>query len=486
MYSKSDDGSAPASLPEQQRRVWSIARRFRALYAASTAALLLLTGGFLYYTLERSLDVRDHALLASKVQVLRVLLREEARHRDVLVSEVEHEATESGLRYYIRILDEPGRVLIETPGMKESVPAVAFGDPAPASAAAVENVGHHAQWREPFLLLSIHVPGDGALVGTGRIVQVALDTSADLELLRDYRRTLALVLGAGMAFAMVVGGALARKSTQPLIEITKSTQEVTANRLDGRIVVSRWPAELVELAVAVNAMLDRLQESFTRLSNFSGDLAHALRTPLSNLRGEAEVALGRDRSPQEYQQVLASSVEEYERLSRMVDGLLFIARADDPNAVVEHAGFDAGDEIEDVREFHQAMAAEHGVEVRCEGRARVIGDRMLFRRAVTNLVSNAIQHTPAGGNVCIALHSSEDGTLEVNVSDSGYGIEPENLPKIFDRFFRTDRSRASVAGGSGLGLAIVRSIMRLHRGTVHASSDLGRGTTITLRFPPVA
>ncbi|MBI5505533.1 MAG: heavy metal sensor histidine kinase [Deltaproteobacteria bacterium] len=456
------------------------------VYAVSTAVLLLLTAGFLYLALERSLDARDHALLASKVQVLRVLLRQESRHTDVLVSEVEHEATESALRYYIRILDGRGRMLIETPGMRDHVPAAVFDDPSPTSAALPQDVAYHARSHGSFLALSIQTPADTGGGLDMRTVQVALDVSADLALLADYRRTLATMLGFGMTFAMVVGGWLARKSTQPLIEITASAQDITASRLDERIVVSRWPAELVDLAAAFNAMLDRLEESFTRLSHFSGELAHALRTPLGNLRGEAEVALARGRTPEEYRQVLLSGIEEYERLSRMVDGLLFIARSDDPNAVVERVRFDAAKEIEDVREFHQPLAAEQGVDVTCEGNGWVTGDRMLFRRAVTNLVANALQHTPAGGSVRICLHPQEGEALEVSVSDTGRGIEPENLPRIFDRFFRTDRSRATVPGGSGLGLAIVRSIMRLHGGNVSARSELERGTTVRLWFPPAS
>lgn len=482
MFSKSSEDP----IPEESARVWSIAKRFRLLYVATTSVLLLLTGGILYLAFERGMDSRDHTLLASKVRVLELLLREESPARmDVLASEVEHEALEGALRYFIRILDQRGQLLLETPTMEELVPANVFGAPMPAFELSPDDVAQQVRAFGSFLLLSVQVPGDAAGGHEMSIIQVALDISADLALLATYRRTLATVLGLGIACAMVLGGWLARKSTQPLVDITRSARHVTASRLDERIAVSRWPAELVDLASAFNAMLDRLEESFTRLSQFSADLAHALRTPLGNLRGEAEVTLAHSRTPEEYRRVLWSSVEEYERLSRMVDGLLFVARGDDPNAVVERLRFDARKEIEDVREFHHASAEEQGVDVTCEGKAFLTGDRMLFRRAVSNLVSNALQHTPAGGTIRISLDPHGGEALEVSVSDTGDGIEPENLPRIFDRFFRTDRSRASVPGGSGLGLAIVRSIMRLHGGTASARSELGQGTTVTLRFPAV-
>jgi len=446
----------------------------------------LVTAGILYVALERSLDIRDHALLASKVQVFRALLKQEARHRDVLASEVEHESTGGGMRYYVRILDREGRLVIETPSMARLLPPSVFRSPPHVSTDSLDEIANYVHKREPYLLLTVEAPVGVEGNGDVRIVQAALDASPDLRLLTDYRRTLTIVLVLGLGFAVVAAGWLTRRSTQPLIEIARRTSEVTANRLGERIVVSGWPAELVQVAVALNAMLDRLEDSFTRLSHFSGDLAHALRTPLGNLRGETEVALAQNRTQEEYKRVLASSIEEYERLSRMVDSLLFIARSDDPRALVERKPFDARKEIEDVQEFHQAIAAEQGVEVCSEGQASICGDRMLFRRAVTNLVGNALQHTPAGGSVRIALRAAGDGSVQVSVSDTGLGIEPEHLPKIFDRFFRTERARASVPGGSGLGLAIVRSIMRLHGGSVVARSELGQGTTVALLFPASA
>lgn len=457
----------------------SITRRLTLLYVASTAALLLLAGGFLYWTLKRNLDHARHAMLASKIEVLRLLLRE-ADKADVLASEVEHEASESGpLKYYVRILDGQNRMLLQTPGM-DVLPFSVFPQPVEITEDSLAIIKRELRVHRAFLLLSVQAKNAGH---EKRTLQMALDVTTGLALLADYRRKLLATLALGLVFAAVAGVWVARKGMRPLAEITRAAQHITAAQLHERITVSRWPVELAQLAAAFDAMLDRLEDSFTRLSQFSGDLAHELRTPINNLRGEAEVALARARTAEEYQQILESSLEEHERLSRMIDGLLFLARADNPKAAVERVRFDARKEIEAVREFYEALAGEEQVQVVCEGHAWLTGDPTLFRRAVNNLLANALKHTPAGGNVRIAVRALDDQTVDVSVHDTGCGIAPEHLPKIFDRFYRVGLLRSKVSSGTGLGLAIVQSIMRLHGGTASIQSGLGRGTTVTLKFP---
>jgi two-component system heavy metal sensor histidine kinase CusS len=204
-----------------------------------------------------------------------------------------------------------------------------------------------------------------------------------------------------------------------------------------------------------------------------------LRTPINNLRGEAEVALARSRAPEDYQSVLASSLEEFERLSRMIDNLLFMARADDPQEAIHRIRFDTRQAIEAVREFYEAVAEERDVEVTCCGAAWLRGEPMLFRRAVSNLLGNALRYTPAHGRIHLAVSTHNDQCVELSVRDTGSGIAAEHLAKVFDRFYRIENS----PGGTGLGLAIVQSIMRLHGGAATIQSELGQGTTVTLKFP---
>lgn len=482
MCSKNAESHAPVSGTNKRTQVWSITRRLTALYVASTAALLLLAVGFLYWALERNLDTRDHALLASKVQVLRLLLRDQPERTEVLVNEVEHEASESPLPYYLRILGEHGDILLETPGMKDILPVDLFPPAAESVPESPRGKARNVRHHESFIMLSVVTPvGDDT--GETRTLHVALDISMDLALLADYRRRLLVVLGVGLLFASAAGGWVARKGLRKLVEITITARQMKASQLEERISVSQWPEELADLASAFNEMLDRLQDSFERLSQFSADLAHSLRSPINNLRGEAEVALARARTPEEYRQILASGLEEHERLSRMIDGLLFLARASDPKTAVEQVRFDVRTQSDAVREFYEALADEQQVTVTCEGHAWLTGDPMLLRRAVSNLLANALRHTPACGHVSISLAALESRMVELTVSDTGSGIAPQHLPKVFDRFYRADQPDSEVLGGSGLGLAIVQSIVRLHGGTASIQSRLGHGTKVILRFP---
>jgi two-component system heavy metal sensor histidine kinase CusS len=267
-------------------------------------------------------------------------------------------------------------------------------------------------------------------------------------------------------------------------EIDATARRIRTTALDERIRVERLPRELAQLAETFNEMLDRISESFGRLSRFSADLAHELRTPIHNLRGETEVALAKTRTVEEYREVLESSLEEYDRLSRMIESLLFLARAESSAAPFERQTVEARREVEAVREVFDPVAEERGVALACEGEASLSVSAVLFRRLLSNLVANALEHTPAGGRVGIEIAQDPDGAATIRVADTGRGIEPEHLPRVFDRFYRADPSRS--AAGSGLGLAIAKSIVELHGGSIALDSSPGRGTRVTLRFPAAA
>src|SRR5262249_21273720 len=242
----------------------------------------------------------------------------------------------------------------------------------------------------------------------------------------------------------------------------------------------RWPRELQPLAIAFDQMLNRLDDSFTRLSQFSADLAHELRTPIANMLGEAQVALTRDRNAAEYREIIESTVAECERLSRIVDNLLFVARVDAAREPIARKQFDARAAVEKIAEFYQTAADDHHVAITCSGNGQIYADPDLFERALGNLLENALRFTPEHGSIHIAL-SKHNNAFEVAVNDTGSGIAPEHLPRVFDRFYRAESSRGS--DGAGLGLALVKSIVDLHGGSATIKSELGRGTTVKLTFP---
>nr|WP_186198708.1 heavy metal sensor histidine kinase [Burkholderia gladioli] len=321
--------------------------------------------------------------------------------------------------------------------------------------------------------------------GTRVALVLARNLRDGRALLDRYRDTLWLAGGVGAALSMLVGYALIRLSLRPLRGVVADTGRITVDRLDTRLDAGRVPRELAPLVEAVNAMLARLQRGFRQLSQFSADLAHDLRTPLNNMRGATEVALGRPRTAAEYEALLESNLEEYERLSRMIENVLFLARAEHPGFVTHRRDFEVREELLRIAGYFEGLADEAGLQLRVEGGGRLSAELELFRRAIGNLLANALRYTPRGGEIRLAASESAEA-LTISVSNPGEPIAPELLERIFDRFYRADPARSRQAPGTGgvagLGLAIVRSVMELHGGTVYAESDTG-GTRFVLTFP---
>jgi len=485
MFSKRGDrkrGEPPSG--EHPSGSWSVTKRLTLLYAAAAFGMLAVATGFLYWVLKEDLIEEDQQFLANKIHVLRVILRERPDDPHAIQEEILWEG--SGFpasEYFARVLDESGHTLIETSEMTRILPPSLF----PEAAGTTEIPGQATGWKSPagraFLLMAAWADV-GPYGEQKRLVQVAMDDSYEDALISNYGRKVMIVLLFGIFFSAGAGALVARKGMQPLEEITLAVERVSSTQLHERIGSIRWPRELATLASSFDRMLDRLEDAFNRLSRFSADLAHELRTPLNNMMGEAEVALSRDRTPEEYREVLESGLEEYGRLSRMIESLLFLARSESAEARIQRSRLDARKEIEAVREFHDAVAREQAVGVTCLGHGFVLGDANLFRRAMSNLLANSLRYTSPGGRVTLAIQESEDHTGEIRVSDTGSGIDPEHLERIFERFYRADPARSGRPEGTGLGLAIVKSIMDLHGGSASIESEPGKGTTVTLRFPP--
>ena len=306
---------------------------------------------------------------------------------------------------------------------------------------------------------------------TGRVTSKLKETSLSYS-----SRFSSAALLASALIAIVV----TRRGLRPLREMTESLRRIGPDQLKQRIGSTGWPRELQPLAIAFDQMLKRLDDSFTRLSQFSADLAHELRTPIANMLGEAQVALTRDRTAADYRETIESTVAECERLSRIVDNLLFVARVDAAREPIARKQFDARADVEKIAAFYQTVADDHHVTITCSGNGQIYADPDLFERAVGNLLDNALRFTPENGSIQIAL-SKHEADFEVAVSDTGCGIAPEHLPRVFDRFYRAESSRGS--DGAGLGLALVKSIVDLHGGTATIQSKPARGTTVTLIFP---
>ena len=326
-------------------------------------------------------------------------------------------------------------------------------------------------------LVSTGTLGDGQQV---RFV-LSLDLQADRQLLGAFVR--ATLVGLPLLLLMVALGSwtVARTGLAPLKRFTRLASTITSNNLTQRLARPGLPVELRELADDFNAMLQRIDEGVTRLSEFSGDLAHEMRTPVATLLGRTQVALSQGRTIDELRDVLAGNVEELDRLTRLITDMLFLARADQGAAVMERSQVDLAGEARRVAEFLSIVAEERGIRVEVQGEATVPADRLLVQRAITNLLTNAIRHADAPGVVSVTV-SQHDGQAIVEVANRGKGIAAQQIDRVFERFVRLDASRARTDGGMGLGLAIVKSIMQAHGGSVSASSEADGLTTFRLVF----
>ena len=465
------------------RRPYSLGAKLTLWYLLSTFVLIFATAALLYSGLRRSLSHEDDLFLGHLISVVREMIRQHPEDAAEVKWEIESEwAARDLTRVYVRLLDPNGRVTLETPGMAEQLPLASFP---PASPNVIQPGDGH-----DFVSMSGHpyrvLTGQAMTVdGHPRLIQVGLDETLEKAHLARYLRRVWTVLAMAVVVAAGIGYLLARQSIGPVRQITAAARRVRSTTLHERISPAGLPAELSELAATFNEMLDRLEEAFTRLSQFSADIAHELRTPVNNLRGEAEVALSRARTPQEYRQALESSLEESGRLGSTIESLLFLARAENPYTQVRRERVDLSREMERAREFYEPVMAEKGITLEVNGAAAAVHaslDRTLVQRAIYNLLDNALAHTPGGGTIALSL-TQRDGEVAVSVRDTGCGIPQEHLPRVFDRFYRCDRSRTAGAGGAGLGLSIVQSIVRLHGGSARIASPTSGGTEVTLTFP---
>jgi two-component system heavy metal sensor histidine kinase CusS len=491
MSSKNYEAAAGAV---RERRVFahfSIGARLAICYTLSAFGMLAAVTTAQYGILIRGMEWDEAQIVLDKIKMFEATLRVHGDNQAFL----DHEVNLKGGAYwpeqhyivYSRILDEAGRVIIETPDMEHLIPETEFPLPVvPRQARDLKVVSYReAPNGHSYFLMSAWARSGGE-DGPRRLIQVAMDETGERVMIASYRRDTLLVLFLGTLLFAVVGTFIAHRCLRPVHDLARTLERIKPNDVISRINpdTSRWPKELTTLADSFYSLLFRIETSFNRCSQCAEDLAHEVRNPIHSLMGEAEVALSKDRTPDEYRQVLESSLEEYTRLSQMINELLFIARADNPCTAIERARFDVHGELDAVREFHDAQAQEQGITITCAGRASVDADPLLFRRAVSNLVSNALFHTSEGGEISLTVRKADrDSMVEIAIRDTGCGINAEDLPRIFDRFYRIERKKLHQNEGAGLGLAIVKSIMTLHGGSVFIESTEGKGTTIVLQFP---
>jgi two-component system heavy metal sensor histidine kinase CusS len=297
-----------------------------------------------------------------------------------------------------------------------------------------------------------------------------------------FRRAMWIALAGAIAATTLLGVLIARGSMQPMRRLTDLAQRISPERLGERLNTDDIPTDLIELATAFNDMLARLDDSFRRLSNFSSDIAHELRTPVSNLLTETQVTLSRQRDVTSYREVLASNAEELERLSRMVSDMLFIAKADNGLVLPKRERVDLGRQVDELFEFFDALADEKHILMERTGSATVDGDRLMLRRALNNLLSNALFHCPQGGRIDICVNTKGFDEVTICVSNTGVPLSDEERARLFDRFYRADPARQRSTDGAGLGLAITQSIVTAHGGRIEVKAT-AQGNAFLIQLP---
>lgn len=459
----------------------SIRTRLTFLYSLAAFLLLTVITLFLYWETLNILHRADYQYLSDEVNTLSQMLQSKHIDMKVLKKDVVEYPSNPGdslYHYYTRIFDSNNAVLIETPGMDRVLPI----------SSSTKLSTNHAD-RKKYLWFSsenkkyllIQAPVKLANHKSG-VIQIALDISFQHTLISD-RKFVSIAIISSIICSLFLGFFISNRGMRSLYALTDTVKNITSKSLHQRIDPKTLPTELNELGSAFNQMLDRIEASFDRLKQFSSDLAHELRIPINNLIGETEITLSRAHTLEEYEQVLASNLEEYQRISQLIENILFLSRAENPQLEIQKSAINIADEVAMVCEYYQAMADENGITISQQGSAEAVVNPIMFRRMISNLISNALKYTPSNGKITINIAETDSHAVSITISDTGIGIAEEHLPKLFDRFYRVDSARSQQSGGIGLGLAIVKSIVDIHHGLIQVFSEIDLGTRfeITLR-----
>ena len=464
----------------------SLVSRLTIWFSSSAFLLILISTITLYWSLLSTLNNEDDLFITDKVQTVTRLLEVSGTNFKSIKDRVEKEWVGRKFeRVYVKVLDGHGKTITETPGF-ENISKIIFKN------APIFNFEQNLRSAQKVELKSGQIFKVEIVKTTlanahseERVIQIALDRTSEENFLDAYRSRILLMLFITLIISSIIGYRIAVRGIQPIFDIVQVVKKTSSTTLHEKINLDNIPSELTTLTETFNDMLDRLNDSFERISRFSSDIAHDLRTPINNFRGELEVALGRPRSVAEYNNVLSSCLEESDRISRLIDGLLFLSRSENPQAQLSIEEIHVRDEVSRLIEFYEASILEKGIKLYFHVPDIILfADRLLFQRAVGNILSNAIHYTDGSGSITISADTNES-FLRLEIDDTGLGIPKEDLNKVFDRFYRVDSARSEKHGGSGLGLSIVQSIMNLHRGNIEIKSELGVGTKATLTFPKV-
>jgi len=460
----------------------SIRFRLTLWYGTSLALILIVFGVALYGFRSRGLrDQVDDSLAEAATAAVRSLEHHRLGpliHFEDLSADFPELAV---LDKFFQIFSPSGAITIQSPNIRmHEIPLSRTAlETALAGKVTYESIRFPGE--PPLRLISVPITRDGTLVN---ILRVGTSMKPEEDALRGLLVVLLLTLPAALLVSVAGGWFLAGRALRPVEAITRAAQRIAAGDLTQRLTVAPTSDEIGRLAATFNDMIARLDASFRQVRQFTSDASHELRTPLTVMKGETDLALRRPRSAEDYQTVLESNLEEIDRMTCIVDELLFLSRADLGEVKLEALPVRLDQVVEDVQRQAAVLGQERDVQVIISGLepATVTGDELRLRELLLNLVDNAVKYSHPSGKVELTLRC-EGGKAKISVTDQGIGLSPEERARLFDRFYRSDRARAHAPKGTGLGLSISKWIAETHKGTIEVQSAPGQGSTFTLTLP---
>lgn len=460
----------------------SIQFRLTAWYAALLAIILIAFGSAVYFGLEGYLTASlSRQLSLQAQQIADTWLRQINRSgKDYVINEIEEHLSPDVTDRFIRLTRADGSPFYQSKPPRDGgfdPSTVAAPKPPPHAPGSREE--HLARGELLIYSLPYTVPGTGSfLVEVGAPYHTIESTLHGLVLI------FVIILPIALALAVGIGYVLMNRALAPVDAITRATESITSRNLSERLPIPNTGDEIERLSATLNGMIERLEQSFRQIAQFTADASHELRTPLTILRGELEVALRGDALTPQAREVIESVLEETEKLSKTVEHLMILSRFDSGELKLQRSWFDLAGLCRETVEQMSLLAEDKQIRLECSAaeRVEINADPLRVRQILINLIDNAIRYTPAGGRIDIRIAHETDQAI-IEVADTGQGIPAEALPHIFDRFYRVDKARSRTYGGSGLGLAITKSICELHGGRIEVESRLGQGTRFRVEIP---
>jgi two-component system, OmpR family, sensor kinase len=465
----------------------SIRSRLTAWYVTLLAIILILFSVLLNYFLAKRLheSVDNSLTVSATVVATSATMRLSDSPLPGLNQLFEQFMNQGNLNKFYRIYDGSGNV----GSRSKNISASQFPLSQTAYADALEGMNSYETFRvggqQPIRVITMPILLEGKLIN---LVQVGTSLEAVQETLRNLKIFLFTAVPSVLILAALFARFMARRALKPISRIIDTAREIgQGQELSKRIPVLKIKDELGQLALTFNEMMNRLENSFAQMRQFSSDASHELRTPLTVLKGQNELILSKQRKPEEYQEVISSNLEEINYMSKVLEDLFLLSKSDENQVNLDCKQVDLRALVEEICKHAEVLAEEKNVNIIISflEPTEIKGDEVRLRQMVWNVLQNGIKYTQRGGELKISLQNEDEFAL-LTIQDTGIGIPEEDLPQIFNRFYRVDKARTRDEGGSGLGLSICRQIAEAHKGRIEVESKLGVGTRFKIRLPSSA